>query len=127
MLFFRVEEPSTHHGPYVATKAPSLNRFMEETLHIDCYSYDHNRQPAPYEDDGNMRNWNRGPYKGNTLFGFLSLDQLFSWFYREEELAFLKSGYYVCAIYEAEHIPFSSSHQAVAYADSLTFIEAMPF
>lgn len=126
MLFFRVETPSTHDGPYVSHPvAPSIYEYIAKRT--GQYDHDPSRQPAPHSDDGNMKAFYRDPHSYRVVFGFTSLDQLFSWFYRDEELDFLKSGFYVCAIYEVSSIPYSSSHQAAAYRDDLRFIEALPF
>lgn len=118
MQFFRVET-SDRIGPYVGVLA-SINSVA---------NIDYARQPGPNSDDG-LHLWKGKEVEDRRvyIFGFISLNQLFNWFYREEEIAFLKNHGYHLSVYEApDSYVIASSYQAVAHADHLTLVNTLDF
>lgn len=119
---YRVEEKETRQGAYSGCIAPvALNYdFGDMSLH-----------PTPHNDVGLYPWWvNNGHIRDAYIFGFKSLDQLFSWFYKGGDFHQNAIDTYdaVISVYEVEDsLVIDGQFQTIFHKNSSKFIKHLSF
>jgi len=145
MLFYRVETKDGQ-GPYNPNKdsnIPKLADYMEKKYlqrtnnsveefwcrYYDAYLSSHSLPERDSTLSNIIVNMNKQfgySFLSEYVFGFSSFEQVFEWFYMEDEMSFLKDYNFQISIYESDDM-YAGESQSIAYKKTLKFVDSLSF